>query len=142
MKYILYGILSAIIVITTGCSSRKNFTPESIVKNSVWVNFTPSELNEQKGVINKSIYFTDGDKFIMKTGVGQDSSIIAAPLFSDFGTYSCSGSLKKGISINLNPDVTCIGKTEKMEGLVFPEGMMLITPDGSESIYFKLQTKK
>jgi len=142
MKSALYGILLAIIMTASGCSSSKNLTADSVIKNSVWVNLTPAEMNDENGVIINSIYFTEGDRFIMKTGVGQNSSIVAAPVFSEYGTYSYSGSLKKGIVVTLNTEAATLGKNDKMEGVIVPDGMMLIAPDGTESIYFKLQTEK
>lgn len=141
MKKIFYGLLTAFTLAASGCSSSK-ITADNFVKNSIWVNLTPSEMNNEKATIINSIYFTKDNKYILKTGVGQDSTILVAPIFSEYGTYSCSGSLKKGIMIQLNTDVSTFGKITEMNGVITNEGMLLISPDSTESFFFKLQTEK
>lgn len=142
MKKVFYGLLTAFTLTASGCSSSKNITADNFVKNSLWVNLTPSEMNNEKATIVNSIFFTEDNKYIIKTGVGQDSTILVAPIFSEYGTYSCSGSLKKGIRIQLNTDVSSFGKITEMQGVITNEGMLLISPDSTESIFFKLQTDK
>lgn len=142
MKSVYYLILVAIVMIMSGCSSGKMITATEYVNNSIWTNFTPTELNQEKGVLINSIYFAEGNKYIKKTGVGQNSNVVLTPVFTEYGTYTCSGSLKKGITISLQPETSVTGKNEKMEGVITTDGMILITPNNSEYIYFKLEPAK
>lgn len=142
MKSIYYLILVGIVMIVSGCSSSKKITANEYVKESVWANFSPSELNQERGVVINSIYFTENDRYIKKTGVGQDSEVVLTPVFTEYGTYTCAGSLKKGIIISLQPETSIIGNVEKKEGVITQDGMILVVPDNSESIYFKLETAK
>lgn len=66
MKSIYYLILVGIVIIVSGCSSSKKITANEYVKESVWANFTPSELNQERGVVINSIYFTEDDRYIKK----------------------------------------------------------------------------
>lgn len=143
MKSLYYVILIAIVGIVSGCSSNKSITGKEFINNTIWANFTPAELNNEKGTIINSIFFTNDDHYIMKTGIGQDSTVLVSPVFTEYGTYTCSGSIKKGIKISMSPETSVIGKEKNMEGLITEAGMIIITPqDNSESIYFKLDTKK
>ncbi|MDE6807980.1 MAG: hypothetical protein K2I98_05935, partial [Prevotella sp.] len=101
---------------------------------------TRSTMNNEEGVLINSLFFKDDNKVIMKTGVGQASEIIATPIFSGYGTYTSSGSLKKGIRFNINMDVVTIGTKINYEGLITPEGMILLEPDSTEYFYYRLQT--
>lgn len=110
----------------------------------MWVNFTPSELDGEKGVVIKSIQFLDNGQVFMKTGVGQGSDIVVKPTLTGYGTYTCSGSLKKGIQVKLSADVVSVGKECNYIGVVSPDGMILVRPDSTAYVYhqFELTDKK
>lgn len=140
MKKIFFLSLIAISVIITSCSTSRNLTDKNVIKNSVWVNFTPSTMNNEDGVLINSLLFKDDNKVIMKTGVGRASEVIATPIFSSYGTYTSSGNLKKGIRFNIYTDVATIGVKNNYKGLITSEGMILIGSDSTVYFYYRLQT--
>lgn len=143
MRYFLLLIsLVAILIASPSCSPGRNLSADEVVKNSIWISSTPAEMDGEQGTVINSIYFTDGNQVFMKTGVAQDSTIVKAPIFSGYGTYTISGTLNKGIKVSIQPDVVTIGKKTIMEGVITPDGMILIEPDHTASIYHKVQTSK
>lgn len=140
MKKFSWLFLIALVAVISSCSSTRNLSADKVVKNTLWVNFTPTELEGQDGMMINQLYFMDNNKVVMKTGVGQGSEVIVAPLLSNFGTYECSGSLKKGITVNIKSEVTTIGKQVDYKGLITSDGMVLVKPDSTAYVYFYLNT--
>lgn len=140
MRKIFYCVLVTMSVIITSCSSSRNVSADNVIKNSMWVNLTKTTMDNEEGVLITGLYFSDDNKVIMKTGVGQGSEVIATPIFSNYGTYTYSGNLKKGIRFNINTDIATIGKKVNYEGLITPDGMILIEPDSTAYFYYQLKT--
>lgn len=131
-------------VLTMGssCSSGRNLSTNNVIKNSVWVNTIPTELGNEKGTIVNSLYFMDNNQVVMKSGVCQGTKIIGTPILTGYGTYDYSGSLKKGIKFKIDTKTVTVGKKVDYTGLITPEGMMLIEPDSTAYIYYKVETSK
>lgn len=140
MKKVFF-VLIALSLIISSCSLNKKNSADNVMKDSLWVNLTPATMGNEEGVIINSLYFTSDDKVFMKTGVGQGSEVIAKPIFSGYGTYTCSGNLKKGIIFNINTQTSTIGKKMDYKGLITSEGMILIEPDSTAYIYYQIQPK-
>lgn len=141
MKKVSVYILLAMSIIITSCSSSRKLATDKAIKNTGWLNLSPTTLENEKGVMINSLYFTGDSIVIMKTGVGQDSTVIATPNYSKYGTYTYSGNLKDGIQFKINTQISTIGPKIDYEGLITPEGMVLIEPDSTAYIYYQLQTK-
>lgn len=140
MKKFSWLFLIALVAVISSCSSTRNLSADKVVKNTLWVNFTPTELEGQDGMMINQLYFMDNNKVVMKTGVGRGSEVIIAPILSNFGTYECSGNLKKGITVNITSEVTTIGKQVDYKGLITSDGMVLVKPDSTAYVYFYLNT--
>lgn len=138
MKKIYFLLIIPLFVILTSCSANRGASGFNDLKNSIWVNFTPSELDGDKAVVLNSLFFTDNNRVFMKTGVGQDSTIIATPLPFEYGTYECSGSIKNGMNIYINTEFSTIGPKTDYRGIITPDGIILIEPDSTTYIYHRI----
>lgn len=128
MKNAKFLIFSIALVIVCSCSTYK-------IDNSMWYNLTPSEVQGVQGEVVNGLYFCDNGKVLMKTAVVKDTTIIAKPMLTGYGEYSCSGSLKKGIQIEVKTEKKMDSKAIDYKGVITKKGMILIAPDSTYYIY-------
>lgn len=121
-------IFSIILLCTCSCSTYK-------IVNSMWYNLTPSELQGVQGDVVNGLYFAENGEVFMKTAVVKDTTIIAKPILTGYGKYSYSGSLKKGIQININTEQKLDGKATNYKGIITKDGMVLCAPDSTIFVY-------
>lgn len=101
----------------------------------MWYNVTPSVLKGVQGDVVNGLYFSENNEVFMKTAVVKDTTIIAKPILTGYGKYYYSGSLKKGIQININTEQKIDGKAVNYKGIITDEGMVLCTPDSTVFVY-------
>ena len=101
----------------------------------MWYNVTPSELQGVQGNVVNGLYFSENNEVFMKTAVVKDTTIIAKPILTGYGKYSHSGSLKKGIQININTEQKLDGIAVNYRGIITDEGMVLCAPDSIIFVY-------
>lgn len=129
-------ILCFSLLMLSSCSTYR-------IANSLWYSVNPSEMEQEKGNVVNGLYFTDDNYVLMKTAVIKDTTIIAKPIYSGYGKYSCSGKLKKGIHIKIESEKTTVGPNVNYEGIITSEGMILCTSDSTANIYYRaLKTSK
>lgn len=121
-------IFSIVLLCACSCSTYK-------VENSMWYNVTPSELQGVQGNVVNGLYFSENNEVFMKTAVVKDTTIIAKPILTGYGKYSHSGSLKKGIQININTEQKLDGIAVNYRGIITDEGMVLCAPDSIIFVY-------
>lgn len=124
-KLLLFG---AILLCTCSCSTYK-------MANSMWYNITPSELQGVQADVVNGLYFAENGEVFMKTAVVKDTTIIAKPILTGYGKYFYSGSLNKGIQININTELKLDAKATDYKGIVTKEGMVLCAPDSTIFVY-------
>lgn len=101
----------------------------------MWYNITPSELQGEKGNIVNGLYFYENGEVLMKTAVVKDTTIIASPILTGYGTYSLSGSIRKGMRIKINTDIKLDETAVDYNGIITEEGMLLCAPDSTLYVY-------
>lgn len=117
-----------VLLCTCSCSSYK-------IANSLWYNLTPSELQGVQGDVVNGLYFYENGEVLMKTAVVNDTVIVAKPILTGCGTYTCSGSLNKGIQININTEQKLDCKATNYKGIITEDGMVLCDSDSSIYVY-------
>lgn len=105
--------------------------------NTVWYNVTPIELYGEKCNVVTSLYFWDGKTVNINTSLIQDSIMLSPAVLTASGTYESNGNLKKGVNIKLNVTNTK-NQQETYQGLIKPQGMVLVSPDSIAKAYNKI----
>lgn len=126
MKKII--IPSIVLLFACSCSSYK-------IANSMWYNVTPSELQGAKGEVVNGLYFYEDGNVSMKTAVVSDTTIIAKPILTGWGTYSHSGTIKKGIRLKINTAFKLDEKAVDYDGIITKNGMLLYASDSTALVF-------
>lgn len=119
MRKLLLFIIS--IISLCGCSSFN-------LVNTVWYNRNNAELDGEKAIVYTTLYFGEDNIVNFNTSVMQDTAMIVAPCYTEFGKYTYSGTLKKGIKI----DIQTIGIDNQQtvyKGILCKYGMVLVSQD-------------
>lgn len=98
------------------------------LENTIWYNVTPAEKDGIKANVYTALYFGEDGVVNFNTSVKQDTTMIVAPCFTEFCKYTYSGNLKKGIKVNIEGQ-SIDGYPTKYTGIIFSEGMVLISQD-------------
>ena len=96
--------------------------------NTVWYNETITERDGIEAAVYTTLYFGEDSVVNFNTSVRQDTTMIVAPCFTEYGKYTYSGNLKKGIKIEINA-VDIDNMPTKYEGVIFKKGMVLVSQD-------------
>jgi hypothetical protein len=104
-----------------GCSSFN-------LVNTVWYNGSPAELYGEKAIVYTTLYFGEDSIVNVNTSVMKDTNLIVSPCFTEFGTYTYFGTLKKGIQIHINTkDLN--NQSVQYQGIICNDGMVLVSQD-------------
>lgn len=96
--------------------------------DTIWYNGSNAELNGEKAIVYTTLYFGEDSVVNFSTSVMQDTNMIVSPCFTEFGKYTYSGTLKKGIKLHINTmDIN--NKQAQYEGILCQYGMLLISQD-------------
>lgn len=98
------------------------------LENTIWYSETTSELNGEKAQVITSLYLYEDGLMCFNTSVKQDSTMIVAPCATEYGQYTYSGKLKKGMKIEINAE-TIDQQQTLYHGIIVPEGMVLVNQD-------------
>ena len=107
----------------------------------MWYNVTPSELQGAKGEVVNGLYFYEDGNVSMKTAVVSDTTIIAKPILTGWGTYSHSGTIKKGIRLKINTAFKLDEKAVDYDGIITKNGMLLYASDSTATFYSLKQSR-
>ena len=114
-------ILFCAVICLCSCSTFK-------LVNTIWYNETITERDGVKAAVYTTLYFGEDSIVNFNTSVRQDTTMIVAPCFTEYGKYTYSGTLKKGIEIEINAvDIDNI--PTKYVGVIFKDGMVLVSQD-------------
>ena len=111
----------SLLVCMCSCSTFK-------LVNTVWYNETITERDGVEAAVFTTLYFGEDSVVNFNTSVRQDSTMIVAPCFTEFGKYTYSGTLKKGVKIEIDA-VDIDNLPTKYEGIIFKDGMVLVSQD-------------
>ena len=98
------------------------------LENTVWYNMTEAERDGEKANVYTTLYFGENNIVNVNTSVRKDTTMIVAPCFTEFCTYTYSGNLRKGIEIHIkgsNVDNMPVA----YDGIIFKKGMVLVSQD-------------
>lgn len=101
----------------------------------MWYNVTPSELQGAKGEVVNGLYFYEDGNVSMKTAVVSDTTIIAKPILTGWGTYSHLGTIKKGIRLKINTAFKLDEKAVDYDGIITKNGMLLYASDSTALVF-------
>lgn len=119
MRKVILFLLT--IISLCGCSSFK-------LVNTVWVNARDAELDGEKGIVFTTLYFGEDNVVNFNTSVMQDTTLIVPPCFTEYGEYTYSGTLKKGIKLNIKT-IDLDNRTIQYKGIICKYGMVLVSQD-------------
>lgn len=116
-----------IVILSFGFMLASCASPNYLNK-TVWVNTTPVEKEGIKGNILTSAYFWDKKTVSFYTAVEKDGEIIVQPVLYALGKYKCQGKLENGAKVTTHLQTT-ENESISYEGVLIPEGMVLISQD-------------
>ena len=96
--------------------------------NTIWYNETITERDGVNAAVYTTLYFGEDSIVNFNTSVRQDTNMIIAPCFTEFGKYTYSGTLKKGIKIEIQA-VDIDNQPTYYNGIIFKDGMVLVSQD-------------
>lgn len=109
------------VVCLCGCSTFK-------LPNTIWYNETITEKDGIEAAVYTTLYFGEDNVVNFNTSVRKDTTMIVAPCFTAYGRYNYSGTLKKGIKIEIDA-IDIDNLSIKYNGIIFKEGMVLVSQD-------------
>ena len=64
----------------------------------------------------------------INTSVKKDTVMIVEPCVTEYGKYSYSGNLKKGVTIDINT-IDVDNRQNRYKGVIYTDGMILVSQD-------------
>lgn len=98
------------------------------LENTVWYNMTEAERDGEKANVYTTLYFGEDNIVNVNTSVQKDTTMIVAPCFTEYGTYTYSGNLRKGIEIHIK-GINVDNMPVTYDGVIFKKGMVLVSQD-------------
>ncbi|MBQ8101282.1 MAG: hypothetical protein IJ169_08350 [Paludibacteraceae bacterium] len=98
------------------------------LENTVWYNVTPAEKDGVKADVYTTLYFGEDDVVNINTSVRQGATMIVAPCFTAYGTYSYSGKIRKGIEVHIK-GIDADNMPVSYDGIIYKKGMVLVSQD-------------
>lgn len=115
-------ILTAVsIICLCSCSTYQ-------IANTIWYNETMTEKDGIEAAVYTTLYFGDDNVVNFSTSVRQDTTMLVAPCFTAYGKYNYSGTLKKGIKIEIDV-IDVDNMSMRYDGIIFEKGMVLVSQD-------------
>lgn len=96
--------------------------------NTIWYNETITERDGVKAAVYTTLYFGEDSIVNFNTSVRQDTNMIITPCFTEFGKYTYSGTLDKGIRLEINT-IDIDNVPTLYNGIIFKDGMVLVSQD-------------
>lgn len=119
MKKSVFFIISLIGLCS--CSTIK-------LENTVWYNECIAERGGDSAAVYTALYFGDDNVMTINTSVKRDTTMIVEPCVTEYGKYSYSGNLKKGVKIDINT-IDVDNRKTCYKGVIYTDGMILISQD-------------
>ena len=120
-------------VIVTGCSFK--------LTNTVWCNAMPSEVEGMTANVINSVYFLRDNHVSFNTCVKKDTTVILPQTTTALGTYTSSGSLRKGIHLDIET-FDEYGLRKHTEAVVNKYGLFISDTDSTSTVYFLVSNIK
>lgn len=104
-----------------GCSTIK-------MENTVWYNECIAERGGDTAAVYTALYFGENNVMTINTSVKKDTVMIVEPCVTEYGKYSYSGNLKKGVKIDINT-IDVDNRQNRYKGVIYTDGMILVSQD-------------